>query len=186
MRKILLLFIPLLVCVFSLNAQKLQTPPASTASKKIDPQLLSPQRQGEVSLRNESANSLKALGKSTAVQAKQPAGTAKTGFAAKTDNKSVDAQAKVPVEIKCIVTPTLLNTITSQGGEIVSSSAETNLILAKLPATALEKIAASNDVKSISKVSSGTTTAIRKLPFSEAKTIAPEVVRKKANTNPEY
>jgi hypothetical protein len=55
----------------------------------------------------------------------------------------------VTVEIRGIVTATLLKLITNTGGKVFSSSVENNSIVAKIPFPQLEKIAASDDVKFI-------------------------------------
>ncbi len=55
----------------------------------------------------------------------------------------------VTVEIKCTVTEVLLKIISNNRGRILSSSVENNSIVAKVPLFALEKIAASNDVRYI-------------------------------------
>jgi len=54
------------------------------------------------------------------------------------------------VDIKCMVTPALVKIITDAGGVLISSSKEDNIITAKIPAAAIQKIAASPDVKQIS------------------------------------
>lgn len=70
-----------------------------------------------------------------------------------TSSQSLASTRKIPVNIKCMVTANLQQSITGAGGEIVSSSEENNNITALIPAAAIEKIAASNDVKYISKSS---------------------------------
>lgn len=70
-----------------------------------------------------------------------------------TSSQSLANTRRIPVNIKCMVTANLQQSITGAGGEIVSSSEENNNITALIPAAAIEKIAASNDVKYISKSS---------------------------------
>jgi hypothetical protein len=55
----------------------------------------------------------------------------------------------VSVEIKCTVTDALLKVIANNRGKVSSSSVENNNISAKVPLFALEKIAASSDVRYI-------------------------------------
>ncbi|MBS1510793.1 MAG: hypothetical protein JST86_08140 [Bacteroidetes bacterium] len=65
------------------------------------------------------------------------------------DNKQ-SVQQKVAVKITCMVTPGLTGLITSEKGEIISTDANENLLLAKVPLGSLSRIASSPDVKLIS------------------------------------
>lgn len=65
---------------------------------------------------------------------------------------TVKADAKVAVNITGKITPELVKSITNAGGVIVSSSKESGLIVANIPATSLQAIAESPYVKQISLV----------------------------------
>jgi len=156
MRKFLLFFIPMFICVVAVHAQKLQSPAkksvslqpqqvATTASSqsKIDPQLKSGVNGDNRTTLN---SNIKMLAPSKAAAAAKPASArvAQTTAVA-------PATPRVSVDIKCMVTPELVQVITNAGGKVFASSPADNIITANVPVAALDKIAASADVKFISK-----------------------------------
>ncbi|HEY6122908.1 MAG TPA: hypothetical protein VIV66_23335, partial [Pyrinomonadaceae bacterium] len=64
-------------------------------------------------------------------------------------NVNVDEKGFVPVDIQANLTRELLKSIVKLGGEIVFSSQQFHSVTARLPLSALEQIAASEDVKFI-------------------------------------
>ena len=127
MRKFFLFLIPMLLPAIMLNAQQVQPSekePQTPMQKKMNYQLLHP------------------------AKAKRGQAVPDDIAASVTGNKTTSD--KVPVDITCMVTPALVKIITDAGGEIISSSKENNIISAKVPAAALQKIATSADVKQIS------------------------------------
>ncbi|MFM2326297.1 MAG: hypothetical protein RIR31_499 [Bacteroidota bacterium] len=59
------------------------------------------------------------------------------------------ATQNINVDITCMVTATLLQSIKTAGGEIIFSSAEADIIKAQIPVLALEQFATRKDVKFI-------------------------------------
>ncbi len=83
------------------------------------------------------------------------------------------ANPRVSVDIKCAVTPELVQVITSAGGKVFATSPIDDIITANVPVAALDKIAASADVKFISKAVNLTT--IKSGTFSTQQVVAKPV-----------
>lgn len=74
---------------------------------------------------------------------------------------ATQTNATVAVNITCEITPELVKVITNAGGVIVSSTKESNLIVANLPETSLQTIAESPSVKQINLAQSKNATDIK-------------------------
>jgi hypothetical protein len=62
----------------------------------------------------------------------------------------IDAKGRALVDIRAKVTPALVALVKTRRGEIVSTSAEFNSIIARVPLLELERIAEHTDVRAIS------------------------------------
>ncbi len=169
-----LLFTGLFLLLFSVFgiAQKIQNQPHGKATSspqqvkgsqfsvqsKIDSRLatdaaakLNLQSDKSVSQKPQQPNKAEVTDKATAAGVNSLS-ISTTGTGA-TANSIVNTSATVTtgdvVDIKCRVTPALVKLITDAGGVLISSSKEDNIITAKVPADALQKIASSSDVKHI-------------------------------------
>jgi hypothetical protein len=76
---------------------------------------------------------------------------AKSDVAAAPQNLNQSTKQNINVDITCMVTTTLLQSIKNAGGEVISSSVEADIIKAQIPVSALEQFAARKDVKFIAK-----------------------------------
>lgn len=165
MRKKLYFLVPLLLAAFMLQAQQKQLSAKSQISNlkqqhqqvnpdelKMDPGLLQmvkrereQSKAGYVSLEKANTNPRAQANKKNDAA---PVATTKP-------------DTKVAVNINCKVTPELIKIITDAGGVIVKSSKENGLVVANIPAAALQKIAASSYVEQISQLQSQDAVAVK-------------------------
>jgi hypothetical protein len=94
-------------------------------------------------------------------------------------NLNQSAKQNINVDITCMVTTTLLQSIKTAGGEVIFSSVEADIIKAQIPVLALEQFAARKDVKFIAQSDlSGRQAGVKILtPVNNQKLLQPQSVR---------